>query len=162
MNILFVCTGNTCRSSMAEGILKFLLKENNIENINVSSAGLSAFEGQRANEKAIDVLINKGIDIKTHRSRQLTEEIIKTSDLILTMTGSHKKLITNTLPEYSHKIYTLKEYALKVNSESTENTNIDIDDPYGMDMKTYEETSNEITEQLIKIIKTIDKQSSIY
>ena len=98
MNILFVCTGNTCRSSMAEGILKFLLKENNIENINVSSAGLSAFEGQRANEKAIDVLINKGIDIKTHRSRQLTEEIIKTSDLILTMTDSHKKLITNTLP----------------------------------------------------------------
>ncbi len=162
MNILFVCTGNTCRSSMAEGILKFLLKENNIENINVSSAGLSAFEGQRANEKAIDVLINKGIDIKTHRSRQLTEEIIKTSDLILTMTDSHKKLITNTLPEYSHKIYTLREYALKVNSESTENTNIDIDDPYGMDMKTYEETSNEITEQLVKIIKTIDKQSSIY
>ena len=147
---------------MAEGILKFLLKENNIENINVSSAGLSAFEGQRANEKAIDVLINKGIDIKTHRSRQLTEEIIKTSDLILTMTDSHKKLITNTLPEYSHKIYTLREYALKVNSESTENTNIDIDDPYGMDMKTYEETSNEITEQLVKIIKTIDKQSSIY
>ena len=158
MNVLFVCTGNTCRSSMAEGILKFLLKENNIENINVSSAGLSAFEGQRANEKAIDVLKNKGIDIKNHRSRQLTEEIIKTSDLILTMTDSHKKLITNTLPEYLHKIYTLKEYALKVNNESRDNANLDIDDPYGMDMKTYEETSNEITEQLVKIIKAIDKQ----
>ena len=158
MNVLFVCTGNTCRSSMAEGILKFLLKENNIENINVSSAGLSAFEGQRANEKAIDVLKNKGIDIKNHRSRQLTEEIIKTSDLILTMTDSHKKLITNILPEYLHKIYTLKEYALKVNNESRDNANLDIDDPYGMDMKTYEETSNEITEQLVKIIKAIDKQ----
>ncbi|MDF2616822.1 MAG: protein tyrosine phosphatase, partial [Sedimentibacter sp.] len=98
MNILLVCTGNTCRSSMAEGIFKQMLIDLNIENINVSSAGLSAFEGDKANQKSIDVLKNKGIDISKHSARQLTGEIIKRSDLILTMTAAHKMSILNYAP----------------------------------------------------------------
>ncbi len=140
---------------MAEGILKFLLKENNIENINVSSAGISAFEGQQANQNAIKVLIDKGIDIKNHRARQLTEEIIKDSDLILTMTDSHKKIITNVLPEYSDKIYPLKEYALIVNNESTEDVNLDIEDPYGMDYNIYKQCAEDIEFQISRFINKI-------
>src|SRR5690554_6769311 len=117
MNILFVCTGNTCRSSMAEGILKKYLKENSIENIYVSSAGISAFQGQKANEKAENVLRKKGIDISSHKSRQLTEEILKDSDLILTMTNAHKNIILQAIPNISNKVYTLKEYAYIINSE---------------------------------------------
>jgi protein-tyrosine-phosphatase len=158
MNILFVCTGNTCRSSMAEGIFKSMLQEMNIENINVSSAGISAFEGDAANEKAIYTLNKKGIDIRNHRARQLTKKIINESDLILTMTNNHKNTILNVLPEYSHKVYTLKEYACIVNKEEAPVKVLDIADPFGSDYNTYEKVSEEIEKQLNKIIKTMGEQ----
>lgn len=157
MNILFVCTGNTCRSSMAEGVFKHLIKISNIEDINVSSAGISAFEGDKANEKAVYTLNKKGIDILNHKARQLSKEIINGSDLILTMTNSHKRLILNAMPEYLHKVYTLKEYALIINNEVTAGKNLDIDDPFGLDYNVYEKVSDEIEEQLIKLINNIDK-----
>ena len=137
---------------MAEGILKSMLKEMNIEDINVSSAGISAFEGEPANEKAIVTLNKKGIDIKNHRARQLTREIINKSDLILTMTGSHKKMILNLFPESSHKVYTLKEYACIVSQEEVAGKNLDIADPYGFGYDVYEKTAGEIEEHLKKII----------
>lgn len=155
MNILFVCTGNTCRSSMAEGIFKFMLQKKNIENINVSSAGISAFEGEAANEKAIYTLNKKGIDIKNYRARQLTREIINESDLILTMTSSHKIMILNTVPEHSGKVYTLKEYACIVDDEEISSKNLDIADPFGAGYNVYEISAEEIEEQLKKIINNI-------
>lgn len=157
MNILFVCTGNTCRSSMAEGIFKFLLKESDIENINVSSAGIGAVEGEAANEKAIMALIKKGIDIRTHKARRLTREIIRESDLILTMTNEHKKVIVKFFPEYHKKIYTLKEYAHIVNNENISGRNLDIADPFGLDYNVYEKAAEEIEEQLKKIIKSFNR-----
>lgn len=157
MNILFVCTGNTCRSSMAEGIFKHLIIKLRIENICVSSAGISAFEGDEANEKAIYTLNKKGIDISNHKARQLSKDIINESDLILTMTKSHKRMILNALPELSHKVYTLKEYVFIINEEETTGKNLDIDDPFGLDYNVYEKVAQEIEEQLIEIINNIDK-----
>lgn len=155
MNILFVCTGNTCRSPMAEGIFKALLKDNNIDNINVSSAGISTFEGDSANEKAIYTLRNKGIDIKSHKSRQITKEIIENSDLILTMTKSHKRMILNALPEYLNKVFTIKEYVYINNNEELTGKNLDIADPYGLDYNIYEKCAAEIEENLKKIIEIL-------
>lgn len=152
MNILFVCTGNTCRSPMAEGIFISLLKDNNIDNINVSSAGISAFEGDSANEKAIYTLKNKGIDIESHMSRQLTKDIIENSNLILTMTKAHKRMILNALPEYSNKVFTIKEYVYINNNEDLTGKNLDIADPFGLDYNFYEKCAEEIEEYLQKII----------
>lgn len=156
MNILFVCTGNTCRSSMAEGIFKHLLKDAGKDNINVSSAGINAFEGDDANEKAIYTLNKKGIDILNHKARLLTKKIINDSDLILTMTNSHKRVILNAAPEYSNKVYTLKEYAFIINNEETEGKNLDIVDPFGLGYNVYEKVAEEIEENLKKIINNLE------
>jgi protein-tyrosine phosphatase len=157
MNILFVCTGNTCRSAMAEGIFRDMLKNKNINNINVSSAGISAFEGDRANDKAAEALMENNIDISGHKARQLTADMIKNSDLILTMTKSHKMMILNAFPDEKNKTFTLKEYAMAVSGENTDGKNLDIADPFGMDYNVYKKCMLEIKSELIKIINNIDK-----
>jgi len=159
MNILFVCTGNTCRSTMAEGIFKYLLKNKNIDNINVSSAGITAYDGEKANEKAIMVLKKNGIDITGHKARLLTSEIINESDLILTMTSNHKEIINDyvhkkTVSSPCPKVFTLREFANIVNEESADN-NFDIEDPFGMDYNLYEKSMDEIMTEIEKIIKKI-------
>lgn len=157
MNILFVCTGNTCRSSMAEGIFKHLLIKNNIENIHVSSAGISAYGGDVANKNAITVLKSKGIDISNHSARQIDDVILTNSDLILTMTDSHKRVLIKYAPEFSNKIFTLREFAYKINGEISDGINLDIDDPYGMDYQVYQLCMAEIETELNKIIKNVNK-----
>ncbi|NLK65354.1 MAG: low molecular weight protein arginine phosphatase [Tissierellia bacterium] len=162
MNILFVCTGNTCRSPMAEGIFKDMLKKNNIDYIKVSSAGLSVFPGEHANEKAIKALKEKGIDITAHRARQLLEAINKT-DLILAMTLSHKKIIEDyfkfNADQSPPHLFTLKEFAAKISGE--ELTASDINDPYGRDYSFYKKSRDEIEKELIKILKNLDKLEEI-
>ena len=162
MNILFVCTGNTCRSPMAEGLFKYMLKKDNIADINVSSAGISVFPGEHANEKAIKALKEKGIDITGHRARQLSDEITK-ADIILTMTSSHKAVIEDYFIsnlENPPKIFTLKEFASKVSGEKL--LSKDIDDPYGRDYNFYKKSRDEIERELKKIFYNIDKPEEIW
>lgn len=161
MNILFVCTGNTCRSPMAEGLFKEMLKKNNIEGINVGSAGISVFPGDHANEKAIEALKEKGIDIRDHRARQLSDEMMKV-DLILTMTSYHKALIEDYFTSSlggGPKVFTLKEFASKISGEKL--TGSDIEDPFGRNYSFYIRSRDEIEKELIKILKNIDKLEEV-
>lgn len=156
MNILFVCTGNTCRSPMAEGIFKDMLKENNITHISVYSAGISAFPGEGANEKSIKALRVNGIDISGHKAKQLTDLIDKAT-IILTMTLSHKMIIEGYYADKlkNIKVFTLKEFAALVSGQAIHSLNIE--DPYGMSYNMYEKTRDEIEGELNKILKNIDK-----
>src|SRR3990172_3011468 len=88
--ILFVCTANICRSPMAEVILKENLRNSGNTDISISSAGLMDMKGGRARDEAIEIIRNLGVDISHHRSRHLTDDMIKEADMIIVMEASHR------------------------------------------------------------------------
>lgn len=136
--ILFVCTGNTCRSAMAAAMMSDIAEKNDLD-ILVDSAGIFATIGECAADNAIAVMKKRNIDLSLHRTKPLTEELIDMADIILTMTEAHKMLISNMA---EGKVFTLAEYA---DSEG------DIPDPYGGDIEEYEETADEIYDILVDI-----------
>ncbi|WP_211747429.1 low molecular weight protein arginine phosphatase [Paenibacillus sp. Marseille-Q4541] len=108
-HILFICTGNTCRSPMAEGLLRKAAKERGIS-LSVRSAGVAATDGSAISRHAKAVLQDHNVhDVIT--SSSLTSEHVEWADLILTLTGSHKQHVLHYFPNAADRIYTLKEYA---------------------------------------------------
>lgn len=119
LHILFVCTGNTCRSPMAEGLLRKLAKERGIQ-VEVRSAGVSAVPGTSISRHAAGILQDEGIQDRIVSS-QLNGEAVAWADLILTLTGAHKRHLLQYFPDAVTKTHTLKEYV-----QTQESVNADI------------------------------------
>ncbi|EMA6343282.1 low molecular weight protein arginine phosphatase [Bacillus cytotoxicus] len=134
--VLFVCTGNTCRSPMAEALLRHYGRGN----FEVQSAGVFASPGSDASLHAKEALAKKGISIN-HASKQVTETLIDWADIILTMTENHKQLLLGYYPKVKEKLHTLYEF--------TEGINKDISDPFGGSLSIYETTLVEM-EKLVQ------------
>lgn len=106
--ILFVCTGNTCRSPLAEGLLRVIAKKSGME-LDIRSAGVAAADGMPISRHSSDILQGKGFK-GSISSQSVTEELIHWADIILSMSVSHKRAVIQQYPEAVDKIFTLKEY----------------------------------------------------
>ncbi len=126
-SILFICTGNTCRSAMAEAIAKAILPAG--WQVEIASAGVAAFGSLPASGYAQKALAAKGIDLSGHTSQPVSKELLEQQELIFTMTTPHKKAILVAFVNLAPKVFTLGEYA---------GVGEEISDPYGSELATYE------------------------
>lgn len=144
--ILFVCSGNTCRSPMAEAILKNM----NLPGVEVRSAGVFALDGSEVSANARKVLEEKNIP-HSHRASSLTKELTEWATHILTMTTAHKQAVIDMYPETGRKTFTLKEFA-------GAKENLNISDPFGGSVEVYRSTYEEIYENIKKIAAKLQEQ----
>lgn len=149
MKIMFICTGNICRSAMAEGMLKKMTSS--MDNIQVYSCGIYAETGDGATYNAIQAAKEYGADILFHRATNIRESKIEEMNLILCATVSHKQSVLYLYPNLEGKVYTMKEYA-KLDKAGQ---NMDIKDPWGYNEEIYRKCAEEINECLELIINRI-------
>lgn len=148
MKILFVCTGNTCRSPMAEALLRKKAKEEGLE-LEVDSAGIFAIDGGPISDKSIEVLRRDGIYIEDYKSQMASEELLKKQDLVLTMSRGHKTSLLSSYDFLDKKVYTMKEYAYNIEE--------DVLDPFGGSLDIYLSTKEELEEIINDIVKKLLK-----
>ncbi len=150
-SIIFVCTGNTCRSPMAEALMKKLLSEENINDIDVFSRGISVFENSPASDNSIEACKKYDIDLSYHKSKLLSADEIKMASLILTMTSEHKQAIISFMPECKDKIFSIYEFAFGQNKN--------ISDPFGATQDVYEKCLDEIAVCLNEIVNKLKNEN---
>jgi protein-tyrosine-phosphatase len=161
VRLLFVCTGNTCRSPMAEGLASKILQRLKLtEKIDVFSAGIAALPGAPASSEAHSVLFRQGLDLSGHKARQLTKEMINDADLILTMTAAQKQLLQEFFPDMAEKIFIVKEFAEHPQDMEGERFSYDIADPYGKSEAVYQQCAEELAQAIEKIFKNIQSSGS--
>ncbi len=146
-SVLFVCTANMCRSPMAEGLFRALVGADS-NSWRVESAGVAAFEGASATQKAIQTLAEKGIDITQHRSRPIDRALMQEFRLILVMEHRHKQLLQAEFPQYAGRVYLLSEMIGR---------DEEISDPAGGTLDEYRQTAAEIEKILHSGYQRIEK-----
>jgi protein-tyrosine-phosphatase len=147
VNLLFVCSGNTCRSPLAEALARKVASRRGVQDLNVSSAGTNALEGVPATDEALLVGIERELDLTTHRSRQLTPGIVSEADLIFVMTPGHLEQVKQMGGR--GKVHVIDEYASGASDKG-------IADPYGGDLDAYRETADALEENLERLFDRLE------
>lgn len=148
--VLFVCTGNTCRSPMAEGIFRKAAREGDFK---VKSAGVAAQPGSSASRETVAVLKEQGIELKDFRSRMVSEKMLKKAEAVFCMTEGHLEMLEMMHPEYEEKYHLACDF-VEVNGK----VGVDVPDPIGMGRKSYEMTSKVLNEAMGGILAFLENR----
>lgn len=143
-NLVFVCTGNTCRSPLAEALARRELERRGWRHVEVVSAGLAAGEGDPASAHAVAVAARHGLDLSAHRSRPLTPELVEWADLVLAMSPSHVYALDRG--GAGEKVSLLGDFAA-----GGDGGGAPVRDPFGGDEEAYEDTFREL-EPLVRAV----------
>jgi protein-tyrosine phosphatase len=141
-HILFVCSGNTCRSPLAEVAARRLFEEDGLEGIVVSSAGVFALDGGRASAGSLEVARSNGLDLEAFQSRRLSAAEVQRADLILVMEAAHRSAVLGLSPQADTKTFLLGELAGREDSDAV------VPDPFGGGTEMYRRTFRRIGELL--------------
>jgi len=151
-HVLFVCSGNTCRSPMAAALFEKLWRlEAGGWDLQVKSAGTSALPGFQATNHGIAAMERRQIDLSEHRSTSVSEQLLWDADLILTMTKSHKDSICRIWPHVGQRVFTMMEY---IGQDG------DVIDPFGGTAEHYELTASHLEQLLGPIITRIRREGT--
>lgn len=152
-SILFVCTGNSCRSIMAEGLMRKRLEELGKTDIVINSAGIAATNGASPTDETVEVMKEAGIDVSDAHSKDIAIGMIDNSDLILVMDDVHKKEVIRRSPEAASKTFLLKEYAYPGNINNP--GMYGIEDPIGWGVDFYRHTLGVIKKEVDRIAQVL-------
>lgn len=152
MRILFVCTGNTCRSPLAEALAKKVVVERGLVDVEVLSAGTSAWDGAPASDGALLVGMERGLDLSAHRAQTLTRELVRDANLVLAM-GPHHLERVEALGG-TGRAYLLTDFASRGSSARP------VNDPIGGELDLYRSTADELEAEIRRVFDRITAERS--
>ncbi len=151
MKILFVCTANICRSVISEAVFQKIVSEENLGLLmNTESAGTESLVGMTPNESTVEVCAEHGLDVRKHRSQQLSREMLEQASIIFCLAETHREVINGAFPQFKSKVALLKEFG-----QPNLPSNLSVDDPVGKPKKNYDICYAEIEQELRRIFPLI-------